>query len=62
MDRTEGQDVSSLVAKGMKEHTILPKMERKGVIREMRGQGGVGGGEGWGSKEQAPVIERKVRF
>lgn len=37
-----GQDVSSqsLVPRGMKKHTLLPKMEKKEVSREMRTQGG----------------------
>lgn len=56
--------MSSLVAKGMKKHTILPKMERKGVSREMRGQGRVGGegkmgfqGAGSSHREKSEILK-----
>lgn len=64
MDRTEGQDVSSPVPKGMKEHKLLPKMEKKEVYREVRGPGHGGRwmGGAWVPGAETPVIERKLRF
>lgn len=58
MDRTEGQDVSSPVPKGMKEHKILPKMEKKEVNREEGDQGMGAAGEAWVSGAETPVTGR----
>lgn len=52
MDRTEGQDVSFPVPKGMKEHKILPKMEKKEVNREVRGPGHGGRWGGLGARSR----------
>lgn len=58
MDRTEGQDVRSPVPKGMKEHKILPKMEKKEVNREERDQGMGADGEAWVLGAETPVTGR----
>lgn len=50
--------MSSPVPKEMKEHKILPKMEKKEVNREEGDQGMGGDGEAWVLGAEIPVTGR----